>query len=165
MKRIVYGVVLLIIILFIWQLVAIFHHIEATKQQKVNKATQIVKKHFHVKTILSVSEYRGDTSYEVVKTELTNKVKVWVFVQEPFKKKVPMSVPVSVGYSKKEILQAFMKHVSYKKLVSANLGLIHRSRPVWELVYVEPNGDYVFSYFDYYSGKSVGNPIAFSHLQ
>lgn len=151
---------LVLIVLFFWQLIMIYRHVNVQAETLAAQSVKQAKKEFQIKTVQSVSEYRGEQSYEVINAILQNGVALWIFMPETKKVTVPITARVSDGYSKNAIIQAFKSHISYKRLISANLGLVNKTDPTWEITYIDPNGNYVFSYYDYYSGKSVLPSIA-----
>lgn len=158
MKKLLVGLILILVVV-IWQFCAIYNKVNHRNETIAQKAISEAKKQFNIRHVESTQEYRGDKAYEVLKADLSNGTKLWIWMPENGKGTIPMTARVSDGYTKQEIVQAFQKNVSYKKIVSVKLGL-ENSTPVWEITYIDPNGAYVFSYYDFYSGKSVSNPIA-----
>ena len=157
-KKLLIGLVLLLIV-GIWQFSVIYNKINHRNESIAQKAITEANKQFKIRKIESVDEYRGQKAYEVLKADLDNGTKLWIWMPEKGKTAVPMTARVSDGYTKQEIIQAFQKNVAYQRLVSVRLGM-ENDMPVWEITFVDPNGAYVISYFDFYSGKSVINPIA-----
>ncbi len=149
-----------LVLLFIWQLVLIGRHIFMDQHTEANLAIQQAKQDFPIKTINSVTEYRGQKSLEVLQAVLDSGTKVWIWVPEQKGEGAPISANVADGYSKKQILSAFEKKIPYKKIISIHLGLVNQTDPAWEITYLDPNGHYVFSYFGFYTGKSLSSPIS-----
>jgi uncharacterized protein YpmB len=158
MKKFIIGLILVLVVV-IWQLTAIYKDVNQRNASIAQKAITEAKKQFNIRHVLSAEEYRGEKSFEVIEAELDNGTKLWIWMPEKGKMAIPVTARVSDGYTKQEIEQAFQKNVSYRRLVSVKLGM-ENTMPVWEITYIDPNGDYVFSYYDFYSGKSVINPIA-----
>lgn len=159
MKKI--GIVLIVIVIyFIWQGIDIYHHLTTVKNQKTQTAISQAKKDFPIQKVLSTYEYRGENSYEVINATLTNNRKLWIWMPETKTGIVPVTARASDGYTKNEIEKAFKAKVPYKRLLSVKLGLINQGDPIWEIDYVDASGAFVFSYYDFYTGKSVRQPIA-----
>lgn len=157
-----FGIGLIVVLfLFVWEFTAIYHHIASETKTKAQKAISEAKKDFQIKSIVSANEYRGNFAYEVVQAKLTNGSDLWIWLPENKKVvNVPVTARASDGYTKNEIKKAFKQNVPYQKILSVKCGLLNQKNPAWAITYVDQNGDYVFSYYDFYTGKSVRPPIA-----
>jgi uncharacterized protein YpmB len=157
-KKLMIGLSVVFVVV-IWQLISIYKVVNDRNTSIAQKAITEAKKQFNIRHVESVDEYRGEKAFEVIKADLANGTKLWIWMPEKGKGAIPITARVADGYTKQEIEQAFQKNVSYRRIVSVKLGM-EKTMPIWEITYIDPHGDYVFSYYDFYSGKSVINPIA-----
>ena len=146
-----------VIAILIWQTVDIYRDAVSYKYAGAAKARQAAESRYEIKKINGVDYFHGERAYPVVDAVLDDGKRVYIWV--PDGKGKMFSAPVSSGYDKREILNAFSQHVRFKRIVSAKLGAVD-DRPAWEIVYYDEKNRYVFSYYDFYTGKSLIDPIA-----
>jgi len=138
----------------------LYHAALLPKHVAVNQTKHYVQHHYHVKRIVAVSDFHGQSAYHVVKAYLKNEKKpVYIFIPDNKKKSNITIIPVTDGYTKKEILKAFATHVSYRRIISASLGMV-KNTPAWEIVYKDDANHFVFSYYNFNDGDSLTDPIA-----
>jgi len=157
MKKWVFIFVIVIIVIA-WQSVSVYQAAIAQKYSAADVAMKAAEAAYPVKRVNDVTFYHGKDDYHIVDAVLKNGQHVYIWVFDPGHKVVQM-LPVSAGYSKAEILNAFREHVAFRKIISARLGM-EDGRPVWEITYIDKNGAYVFSYYDFSTGQSLLDPIS-----
>jgi len=151
-------ILLAVIVIVLWQSVSIYHSAIADKENSADVARNEAMKKYPIKQVNDVTFYHGQKDYHVVDAVLKNGRHVYIWVPDKAKDQYLMK-PVSDGYSKSEILKAFQSHVSYKRIVSTRLGM-EDGRPAWEITYIDSDGGYVFSYYDFETGESILDPIS-----
>ena len=149
----------LIVILFIvWQSILIYQTAGDGKKSANNTARNIAMERYPIAHINKVMFYHGSEGYHVIDAKLMDKRHVYIWIPDEKYGRYVM-LPVSYGYSKSEILKAFKSHVPYKKIISTRLGM-EDGTPVWEMTYIDTDGGYVFSYYDFDTGNSIIEPIS-----
>ncbi|MGV3488116.1 MAG: PepSY domain-containing protein [Tuberibacillus sp.] len=147
-----------VVIVIIWQTVSVYQTALAGKDNGNAAAQKKAEDRYPVNHVNGVTFYHGQKDYHVVDAVLKNGRHVYIWVPDSKKGKYLM-MAASDGYSKADILKAFESHVSYKKIISTRLGM-EDGRPAWEITYIDKDGGYVFSYYDFETGESIIDPIS-----
>lgn len=150
---------LAIIIIVIWQSVDVYQSAKAEKVNGNETARQKVMGTYSISKIHHITFYHGQKDYHVIDATLQDGRHVFIWVPDKDKDGQFLMLPVSDGYSKSEILNAFKSHVSYKRIVSTRLG-VEDSTPAWEITYIDSDGSYVFSYYNFETGEKIIDPIS-----
>jgi uncharacterized protein YpmB len=149
---------LVVVIVIVWQSISVYQSAMAEKETATDMARQKAMDEYFIKHINHITFYHGKKDYHVVDASLENGRHVFLWIPDKKGGRYLMR-DVSDGYSKSEILNAFKSHVPYKKIISIRLGL-EDDTPVWEITYIDNDGSYVFSYYDFETGDSIKSPIS-----
>ncbi|MFC4617775.1 DUF5590 domain-containing protein [Camelliibacillus cellulosilyticus] len=156
-KWLIIGLVVLIFI--IWQGIAIYRDALSDKNSGNHFAVEQAEAQYDIRKIKSVTPFYGKQAYHVVEATLQNNSSVYIWVPDKKSDHRLKMLPISSGFSKAEILHAFKAQVPYKRIISTSLGMID-DQPAWEIVYIDNESHYVFSYYDFHNGDSLSAPIA-----
>ncbi|GGH78866.1 uncharacterized protein YpmB [Pullulanibacillus pueri] len=137
----------------------LYHDAMGYKRSQATIAKNEVLKHYDVKKVKNVSAFHGDVPYQVVDAVQNSGEEVYIMIPDKKSKAKAQVIPANTGYTKKEILAAFKSHVSYRSIVSTQLGMVS-GNPAWEIVYKDNENRFVFSYYNFNNGDSLSDPIA-----
>ena len=137
----------------------LYHDALSYKKDEAKAAQKKATGNYNIKEIKNTSAYDGDATYHVLDAVLQDGKEVYLMLPEDEKKDKSLMLPVDSGYTKKEILNAFKSHISYREIVSTQLGVVDGT-PAWEIVYKDDENRFVFSYYNFYNGDSLLDPIA-----
>ncbi|WP_223702010.1 cell wall elongation regulator TseB-like domain-containing protein [Sutcliffiella deserti] len=149
MKKWMLIILTIVIIIIIWQLVAIYQTAMSPIRENEKEVSQIAQQQKGLHTITNFYNYNGTSSYTIIVGLNEDNEEHILWFND--KKEIVLSKPAKEGIAKEDVLNFLDTDRTPKKIISVSLAM-EDEEPLWEIKFKDENDRYNLYYIEFENG-------------